>query len=182
MVNKDMTNKLVLAGLMCALITLMTMVIQMPIPATKGYIHLGDCMIFFSVLLLGFKFGALAAGVGSALADLFTGYFHYVPITFVVKSVMALIMGLCIEYAVRKGYGKKAVKVVEAIGMIAGGIFMVIGYYIAEVIMIGSFVTPVAAIPMNVAQFAVGAALAMALAAAFYKTPARKIFAYGNIA
>lgn len=97
MVNRDKTNKIILTGLMMAMITVATMVIAIPVPFTNGYIHLGDSMIFLSVLILGWRYGAVAAGVGSALADLFLGYVHWVPWTLCIKGIMALLMGILIE-------------------------------------------------------------------------------------
>ncbi|WP_324825577.1 ECF transporter S component [Sinanaerobacter sp. ZZT-01] len=90
-------NKMILTGLMMALITVATLIVQIPIPFTNGYIHLGDSMIFLSVLILGWRYGALAAAFGSALGDLIPGYIHWVPWTFCIKGLMAIFMGIAIE-------------------------------------------------------------------------------------
>ena len=74
MTNREKTNKIILTGLMMAMIVVATIVIPIPVPFGTGYIHFGDAMIFLSVLILGWKYGAIAAGVGSALADLLVGY------------------------------------------------------------------------------------------------------------
>jgi uncharacterized membrane protein len=96
--NKNLNvEKLILTGLMTALITVTTIVIPIPIPFTNGYVHPGDSMVFMAVLLLGRKHGALAAGFGSAFADVVLGFFIWAPFTFVIKSVMAFIVGLVIE-------------------------------------------------------------------------------------
>ena len=100
-VSSSKTNTLVLTGLMTALVTIATMFLMVPVPFTGGYIHLGDSMIFISVLLLGWKRGGFAAGVGSMMADLFAGYANWAPWTLVIKLVMAVIMGICIELARR---------------------------------------------------------------------------------
>lgn len=97
MVIRDKTNKIILTGLMMAITTVATMAIAIPVPFTNGYIHLGDSMIFLSVLILGWKYGAVAAGAGSALADLFLGYVHWVPWTLCIKGMMAVLMGILIE-------------------------------------------------------------------------------------
>lgn len=169
---------MVLTALMMCMVVVMTMIIRIPIPATQGYIHLGDCMIFFSVLLLGWKWGAVAAGLGSAMADFFAGYMQYVPITLIVKGLMAVIMGLALEYAVKKGMSKTGMKVMEIVSMIIAGFVMVAGYYIAESFLYGSFVTPLASVPMNILQFVVGVVIATALYTAIERTPAGKQFAY----
>ncbi|MGB5823334.1 MAG: ECF transporter S component [Proteocatella sp.] len=96
-VSSKKTNLLVLTGLMTALVTIATMFLMVPVPFTSGYIHLGDSMIFISVLLLGWKRGGFAAGVGSMMADLFLGYANWAPWTLAIKLLMAVIMGICIE-------------------------------------------------------------------------------------
>lgn len=176
--EKSMINNVVLSGMMMALVTVMTMVIQIPVPATNGYIHLGDTMIFFSVLLLGWKYGAVVSGVGSALADLLTGYVQYAPITLVVKGLMAIVMGLFINYAISKDIGRLGIKLMEIIGMIIAGFVMVAGYYLAESFMVGSFITPLAAIPMNIVQFVSGVVFAALLATTLHKTPLKTMFYY----
>ncbi len=95
--GSDMIRTIIMTALMMALTTVATMIIQIPIPFTNGYIHLGDSMVFLSVLVLGWKYGAIAAGMGSCLADLFVGYIHWVPWTFGIKFLMAVLMGLVIE-------------------------------------------------------------------------------------
>ena len=75
------------------MIVVATILIIIPVPFGNGYIHLGDAMIFLSVLILGWKYGAVAAGFGSALADLLVGYAIWSPWTLFVKGIMAAVMG-----------------------------------------------------------------------------------------
>ena len=67
--------QLCLTAVFMALICVATMVIQIPIPL--GYAHLGDCMILLATYLLGPVAGMLASGIGSAMADILTGYANY---------------------------------------------------------------------------------------------------------
>jgi len=99
MTVSEKTNKIILTGVMMAIVAVATMIIAIPVPFTNGYIHLGDSMVFLSVLILGWRYGAVASGVGSALADLFLGYVHWAPWTLCIKGMMALLMGLIIEKA-----------------------------------------------------------------------------------
>lgn len=92
--NNNNVEKLVMTALMTALITVITVILPIPVPFTNGYIHLGDSMIFLSVIILGYKRGAIASAFGSAFADLFLGYVYWAPWTFVIKGGMALILGL----------------------------------------------------------------------------------------
>ncbi|MDD5987169.1 MAG: ECF transporter S component [Eubacteriales bacterium] len=176
--RKSKTYDLVMTAMMMGLILLMTFIIRIPIPATKGYIHLGDCMIFMAVLILGWKRGALAAGVGSALADLLGGYGNYAPVTLIVKAAMAAVVGLFIEAAIRKGFSDRGLRVMEIIGMVLGGAVMCAGYYVAEGFMYGNWLVPLASVPMNILQFVVGIVIASLLAAALYKTRVGSRMAY----
>ena len=85
-------RKLVLAALLAALTAVATMIIRIPTP-TQGYIHLGDGMVLICGILLGPGLGALAAGIGSMMADLIGGYMAWVPGTFVIKALTALLGG-----------------------------------------------------------------------------------------
>ena len=56
------TLKLVIAALMASMACVATMVIKIPIPATGGYINLGDSIVLLSGVVLGPLYGGLAAG------------------------------------------------------------------------------------------------------------------------
>ena len=96
------TTKIVMTGLLIALTAAFTAVIAIPVPITNGYVHLGDSMVFLCVLILGKKYGAFAAGMGSALADAILGYFMWAPWTFCIKLIMAFLVGLIIEKCMQR--------------------------------------------------------------------------------
>ena len=89
-------HRLVLAALFTALTTVMTMVIQVPSPM-QGYVNLGDCGVLLSAWVLGPAWGGAAAGIGSMLADLLSGYAHYAPGTLVIKTCMAVAAALILR-------------------------------------------------------------------------------------
>lgn len=91
--NKSITKtkSIVFAALFAAFACVATMSLHIPTPGTGGYIHPGDAIVVLSGIILGPVYGALAAGLGSALADLLTGYLIYVPITFFVKALIAVV-------------------------------------------------------------------------------------------
>lgn len=91
MVNQK-TRHMVMSALLAALTTAATMVIRIPTP-TLGYIHLGDSMVLICGILLGPGLGAAAAGIGSMLADLFSGFTAWAPGTFAIKALTALVGG-----------------------------------------------------------------------------------------
>ena len=105
--SKDRKTLLILcmAAAMAALVALGSG-IQIQIPSILGTsrFHLGNVMCALSGLLLGPWWGALAAGMGSALYDLLLDptRFAEFPITFVTKSVYGLAAG-AVFFKVFKG-------------------------------------------------------------------------------
>ena len=84
------TKKLVTAALFAALACVATMIIKFPSPL-KGYLNIGDCIVLLCGWMLSPVYGFVAAGLGSGLADLLSGYLVYAPATFIIKGLMALI-------------------------------------------------------------------------------------------
>ena len=142
-------RKLVLSALMAALCTVMTMVIQVPSPM-QGYVNLGDCAVLISAWMLGPLYGGAAAGIGSALADLLSGYAHYVPGTFAIKFLMAAAAALILL-----AMTKKAPSAMLA-GQVAGGVvaevIMVLGYFAYASLWLGKGLAAAASIPGNIVQ------------------------------
>lgn len=179
METNSKTQKIVLTALMMCIIMIAILFVRIPIPFTQGYVHLGDAMIFLSVLILGWKYGALAAALGGMLGDIVGGFAMWAPWTFAIKGIMALILGLVIMAGSKKANTTpKKFMAVEIVGMVIAGIVMVIGYYAAEGIMYGNWVTPALGVPWNIGQFVVGMIIAVIIAAALCKTAARKFFTY----
>ncbi len=98
--DSNQLKKIVLTGLMMALVTLSTSVIK--IPTVNGYIHLGDGFVFLSAIILGPFYGAFAAGVGSMMADILGGYAQWALPTLVIKALMALLVGLIARHKNKK--------------------------------------------------------------------------------
>ena len=136
-----------MTALFAALACVATMSIRIPTPGTGGYIHPGDAIVILAGIILGPVYGMLAGGIGSALSDLIGGYFVYVPITLVIKGLVALVSGLIYQKMCR--YGKN-----RYVAVILGGItdiaFVAGGYFICEFFLYGSGAA--ASIPANIIQ------------------------------
>ncbi|RLE95400.1 MAG: hypothetical protein DRJ55_01995 [Thermoprotei archaeon] len=87
------SREVALTSVFTALVTVTTIMFQVYIPETKGYFNLGEVAVYLTALLLGPRVGAFAGGVGSALADLITGYSIYAPATLVIKGLEGYIVG-----------------------------------------------------------------------------------------
>lgn len=140
-------KKLILAALFAALSCVATMSIRIPTPGTSGYIHPGDAIVILSGVILGPVWGFLAGGIGSALSDLIGGYFIYVPITFVIKGLVALAAGLLYQ---KVGKNQKSRYIAVILGGVADIILVAGGYFVCEFFIYGAGAT--ASIPANIIQ------------------------------
>ena len=82
--NKKTIKNICFCAIFAALCTAATL-ISVPIPI--GYINLGDLMVLTSGWCLGGVYGAIAAGVGSALADVLLGYASSLPMVLVTMAI-----------------------------------------------------------------------------------------------
>ena len=90
MSSKTSTRKIVIASMLAVLTCVATMIIKIPSPM-KGYLNLGDCVVLLAGWMLSPVYGFVAAGLGSGLADLFSGYVFYAPATFVNERFLDLV-------------------------------------------------------------------------------------------
>ena len=149
-------QKMVLAALFAALCTVMTMVIQVPSPM-QGYVNLGDCAVLMAGWVLGPFYGGAAAGIGSMLADLLSGYAHYAPGTFAIKLLMAVAAGWILRLLAKKPMTARIM------GGVAAEAIMVVGYFGYASLWLGKGMAAAASIPGNVVQGVFGLAAALAL-------------------
>ena len=140
-------KKLILAALFAALSCVATMSIRIPTPGTGGYIHPGDAIVILSGVILGPVWGFFAGGIGSALSDLIGGYFVYVPITFVIKGLVALVAGHLYQ---KIGKTQKSRYVAVVLGGVADIILVAGGYFVCEYFIYGAGAA--ASIPANIIQ------------------------------
>ena len=128
--NNTNLKQIVMTALFAALACVATMSIRIPTPGTGGYIHPGDAIVILSGVILGPVWGLLAAGIGSAMADLLGGYFIYVPITFAVKGLIAFIAGMIYH---KLGKTSKTQYTAVILGGITDIILVAGGYFLCEI-------------------------------------------------
>ena len=123
-------RKLVVAALLASFVCVATMIIQIP-NGIGGYFNLGDCIVLLCGWLLGPIYGALAAGIGSMLADVFSSYITYAPATFVIKALMAII-----SFYIAKAFSREKT-FGTVFSSICAELCMVLGYFIYESFLYG---------------------------------------------
>lgn len=158
-------KKIILLALLTAFTCVATMVIRIPSP-TGGYVNLGDCIILLSGWLLGPWYGAVAGAVGSALADLFSGYAVYIPGTFVIKGLVGLIGGLLFNVLAKKikPYLSRIISALTA------EIWMCVGYFAYTSLLLGKGLGALASVPGNLVQGGVCIIIGLLLIQIFTKT------------
>ena len=146
-----------------ALVCVATMLIKIPSPL-KGYFNLGVGIVLLAAWILPLPYGMAAAGLGSALADIFSGYVVYAPATFIIKALMAVV-----AYSFYKLFAKKTKSTGSRIlsGILAE-LVMILGYLLFEGILYG-FVPSFVNIPANAVQGVAGIVIGVVLITVFEK-------------
>ena len=144
---------LIHTALMAALVFIATWAVKIPIPAAGGYVHPGDALVLLAGITLGPLWGGLAAGIGSALADLLGGYVVYVPATLIIKgAVAALAAGLTREWNGERHHNA----IVTAFYCAPAECMMVTLYYWFEALVLGYGIAAAGEIIPNLIQGAAG--------------------------
>ncbi len=146
-------QKLVAAGMLAALTTVATLLVQIPTPS-RGFLNMGDVVVLVSAWVLGPAYGAAAAGIGSMLADLIAGYTMFAPGTLIIKGLVALIAAALFSAVKFRGNGGRILS--RLISGTVGELFMVFGYFIYEAVILGMGPGALAGVPGNLGQGAFG--------------------------
>ncbi|MPQ44680.1 ECF transporter S component [Clostridium tarantellae] len=117
---------IILTSLMIAIIFIAANIIK--IPTIGGYVHMGDCMVFLSAVILNKKRATLASAIGMSLVDIFSGYIIWAPFTFLIKGLMAYIAASIIEKLKNKTIRT------YLISFTVSGVFMIVAYFFAGAI------------------------------------------------
>ncbi len=144
--KKEKIKTIVISAMLASLTCVATMIIKIPTPL-HGYANLGDCIVLLSAFLLPVSYGFCAAAIGSALADVLSGYAMYAPATFVIKGLMVIV-----AYFIYKQFtNDKKLLLGKIISGFISEIVMVAGYFVFEGFLYG-FKASLVNIPANAIQ------------------------------
>ena len=157
------------AAMLAALTCITTLILVIPIPFSMGgYINRGDCLVLLGGWLLGPIYGCAAAAIGSLLADVFTGYLAYAPATLIVKGLMAVFASLLFQWGAR--IFRNHILPARFFSALISEVFMVIGYFFYESLLLGNGVAAAASMPWNLLQGGASMLLAVPLGQRLTKT------------
>ncbi len=148
------TKNMVLGALAAAMVTGATM-LSVPVPGFRLYFNLGEGIIYTVAILWGAKHGAIAGGMGAALADLILGYPMWAPLTLVIKGLEGYVVGALAP----RGRVK---------AMAAGAAIMATGYTLSAGLLYGWAAAPVEFVT-DLVQTGVGVAIALPLSSLLEK-------------
>lgn len=155
--NSKSIRAICFTALYAAVICLCTF-ISVPLPI--GYFNLGDAAVLMCAWTLGPLCGAVAAAIGSALADILVGYVLYAPATAIIKALMAL----CAYYlcrALMKVIKKPSLTFVPlAISAAAAESVMIAGYFVYEFFVLSYGIGAAAGLLGNALQALCGTVIA----------------------
>jgi uncharacterized membrane protein len=162
MQNKTITTKttpisvkeIAFSGLFTAMVFIATMFIniRLPISVNGGLIHFGNVILFTVSIVFGKRKGAIAGAFGMGLFDIVSGWAAWAPFTFIIRGSMGYLAGSIANFRGKEGRSF----VFNLLAIVISGIWMLSGYYIAEVILYGNWLTPATSIPGNIAQLVIG--------------------------
>jgi uncharacterized membrane protein len=162
--NEKNLSSIIYTAMAIAMVTLATMVIRIPSPR-GGYINFGDILIFTSAILIGKRTGFLAGGIGSALADVLSGYGAYAPATFIIKGIEGFICGAIVR---KNNDGRINVPSLMIAAFLSAS-WMIFGYFAYEYMIMG-IAGALPNVPGNIVQGAVSAVAVIPIVVTLKKT------------
>jgi uncharacterized membrane protein len=150
------TRTMTAAALMAAVIFVVTYIVRIPLPIGNGYINMGDAVIYLCALVLGNPLAAVAAGLGSGLADLAAGAVVYMIPTVLVKAGMAWTVASLIQKKKETSFQRYLA------ACLLGGLVMLAGYWLFEAIVFGTVYANLAFL-FNIIQYIANVIVAAAL-------------------
>ena len=150
MPEKSKTMRIALMAMFSAITCVLTLSIQVPVPATQGYFNLGEASIYIAAILFGPVIGSVAGGLGASIADIISGYTIYAPATLIIKGVEGFAVGTL--FITTKRRIKQSIAI--PLSSLLGGITIIIGYFLYEYYLFGP--AAIAEIPVNIAQVVIG--------------------------
>lgn len=128
-------------ALIGALIFVLTAIPRIPVPATGGYVHLGDAGVAFAAYAFGPWVAMFAGGIGTAMADML-GFPQWALFSLLVHGFQGFVMGMIV---------KKTMNVWTMIlSVVAGAVIVVGGYFVAGTILEGAAVATLELIPNTI--------------------------------
>ncbi|WP_373879566.1 ECF transporter S component [Levilactobacillus brevis] len=144
-----------IAAVLIAMTVALSILVVIPIPATKGIVTLCEVGIYTSAILYGRRMGLLVGGASGFLIDILTGYPVWCLFSLVIHGTQGLVVG-CLLPRHHKGIRSMLLP------LLVGSLVMVIGYCLATTLLFG-WPAGLASIFGNVVQVGFGAGVTLSI-------------------
>ena len=148
--SRSLSFRIASAAIMTAVTVVMTIAVRIPIAPTRGYINLGDLAIYFTALSFGPATAFIAGGLGTAIADIVSGFSQWAPFSFLIHGLQGLVVGLILKLFFKKET-KLSIAFSGIIIFAVGTVIMAGGYFATGCLMAGAGAA-VVEIPGNIVQ------------------------------
>lgn len=154
---KFSVTQIVYIGLLTALTIIGTFInFILPLGSQGTLVHLGTTVSLIAILVFGKRVGTISSTLGMTIFDIIGGWLIWAPGTFIARLGFGYLFA---KLALDKNNNERDF-IVQLVGLIIGGAFMIFVYYIWEVILYGNWIIALSSIPANILQiviaFAVG--------------------------
>ena len=139
--RKNRIKMMCISGIFSAIVFVVTAYLH--IPTYNGYVHCGDGFIFLAASILPMPYAVLVGAIGALLADLLTGFAIWAPGSVVIKALIAMLFSC---------KAKKIVTARNSIMLLPAALISIVGYYLYEVLITGSFIVSLSGIPGSAVQ------------------------------
>lgn len=128
-------KQLTASAMFAAMIALTTAYLfHIPMGANGGYLHFGDAFIYLGASLLPMPYACAAASVGGGLADFISGAPIWILPTMLIKPLTAVWFTNKGKFLCRR----------NVFALFLAGMISNLGYYLAEVVLTGNWIAPLA--------------------------------------
>ena len=161
--------RIVSISILTAVTAVFTLLIRIPIAPTRGYINLGDVAIYFTAFTFGPVTALITAGLGTAIADLLSGYAQWAPISLFIHGIQGFFAGLIVRRSIIKmqeryetdeteNKSRSKYKISIPVILLAGivGLIIMAGFYFLAGAALVGFGAAAVEIPGNIIQCVVG--------------------------
>lgn len=163
---KITTKQIVYVGIFSALVLIGTYInIVLPFAPQGGLIHFGTTVSVIAIIVGGKKIGTLSGTIGMTLFDVIGGWLIWAPATFIARLGLGYIMGSICE--LKKAKDNKLAYTI--VGLILGGVWMILTYYVYEVIIYQNPIAALGSILANILQLVLAAGVGIPLGLAIQK-------------
>ena len=112
-------REIALAAAFIAMVFLSTSLFYIALVSSTGFFNLGEAFVYLAALIGGPIVGALAGGIGAAMADMVLGYGTFAPATLIFKGMEGFTVGFLYQS------GKKISQKVRYIALILITLFLI---------------------------------------------------------